>query len=93
MPDKCCVEGCRSRRRKGVKSHLSFYRIPRDVDQVSEELQRRWLLALRREDWKENSLDNTRVCSAHFISGMITATIIYLPQNITNLPSLSSSSS
>ncbi|KAJ7991944.1 hypothetical protein DPEC_G00289110 [Dallia pectoralis] len=60
MSAVCCAVGCKTR--VGTEG-LRFYRIPLDLDR-----RRRWLVALRRGDsWSPTK--DSRVCSAHFLSG------------------------
>ena len=67
MTGSCCIFGCS--KRKSTHPHLTFYTFPT----VKKNLARRraWLQAIRREDLKdEQKIDNARVCSLHFVSGM-----------------------
>ncbi|XP_012990894.2 zinc finger protein 436-like [Esox lucius] len=56
----CCAIGCKNRvGTEGVR----FHRIPQDLDR-----RQKWLVALRRGDsWSPTK--DTRLCSAHFVSG------------------------
>lgn len=62
MVHTCVVAGCRNRRTPGTT--LSFYRFPRDPDR-----KQRWIAAVNREGWVPN--EGSRLCSTHFISGML----------------------
>lgn len=66
MVHTCVVSGCRNRRTPGTA--LSFYRFPRDPER-----KQRWVDAVNREGWQPN--DGSRLCSTHFISGMMTALV------------------
>ncbi|KAM9424077.1 uncharacterized protein KZ484_003030 [Pholidichthys leucotaenia] len=63
----CCAVGCMNRWKDG----LHFYRIPSTSTPVRALQRRLWLKALRRRDWTEESIQNWRVCSSHFISGKV----------------------
>ena len=70
----CCIVGCtnRSGRDKGV----SFYHIPaiilnqgKQTAELSSKRQLQWIASINRKDWVPSG--NSRVCSAHFISGIL----------------------
>ena len=63
MPSSCCVVNCSNRKKKN--STLKFYSIP-----INPEQRKRWLNAIRRENWSEVEINNARVCSEHFLSGL-----------------------
>nr|XP_055051016.1 uncharacterized protein LOC129436797 [Misgurnus anguillicaudatus] len=63
----CCAVGCRNR--NGKKDGLHFYRIPSTRTPFDNKRRLLWLQALKRTDWSEVNIRNSRVCSAHFISG------------------------
>ena len=52
---------------------LSFYRIPFGTTTEKEKHRRQlWVAAIRRDRWSEKKIDNARICSLHFISGIAT---------------------
>ena len=61
MPSSCCAIGCTQRysKAKGVK----MYRFPTDPDR-----KKAWVNTIRQVGWQPNF--HSRVCSAHFISGL-----------------------
>ena len=67
----CACIGCSSR--GGKNKDESFFRLPTVVVQqtkkLSEQRQREWLAAKRRQDIKPENYKYTRVCSDNFISG------------------------
>ena len=67
MPDQCCIANCKNIRKKG--GSISFYRFPSDYDEKSNAIRIKWVSVLGLEDWSEERIDNSRVCSSHFISG------------------------
>ena len=69
MPDSCCAFGCANRRKRGEKS-LSFYRIPFGSNEELQELRKRGVAAIKRENWSDKQIENVRICSAHFVIGM-----------------------
>ena len=64
MPAHCCAWNCTNRNKPSAKTELSlrFYRFPRDPERRA-----RWAAAVRRVDFTPN--ENTRICSAHFVTG------------------------
>ncbi|XP_051238686.1 peroxynitrite isomerase THAP4-like [Dicentrarchus labrax] len=60
MPLICCAAGCNNK--KGDPK-ISFYRLPQD-----EKRHHQWLAAIKRADWTPTA--NTRLCVAHFVSGV-----------------------
>ena len=69
MPDSCCAVGCTNHRSK--ESTLKFYRIPLGSDNKSLELRKKWETAIKQDKWTEMQIGNTRICSAHFLSGTV----------------------
>ena len=84
MPDFCCAFGCSNKRKTGSKSNISYYRIPFGTDPESLSLRKRWIAAIRRENWTDDQIDNSRICSKHFISGkskktlMVSRSLVFL---------------
>ena len=83
----CCVIGCANRSESG--RGIRFFRIPSSTNpvrrscQTTEDLRVRrrekwiWIAAIRRKDWATSA--DSRVCSAHFISG--TRIVFYVKVN------------
>lgn len=69
----CCVVGCQNRNAKIGKLH--FYRIPSLKTPFEANRRRLWLQAINRTDWTDETIRNSRLCSAHFISGIIFYTV------------------
>ena len=74
MVNYCRVYGCTNRSDR--EKNLEYYRLPRVIKNqreacktLSEERRRVWLAELN-QDFKGKNLDNIRVCSAHFLTGM-----------------------
>ena len=65
--DFCCAFGCSNKRKTGSKSNISYYRIPFGTDPESLSLRKRWIAAIRRENWTDDQIDNSRICSKHLI--------------------------
>ncbi|XP_029994515.1 v-myb avian myeloblastosis viral oncogene homolog-like 2a isoform X2 [Sphaeramia orbicularis] len=63
----CCAVGCQNRNAK--KNNLHFYRIPSLRTPFQANRRRLWLQAINRTDWTDEIIRNSRLCSAHFISG------------------------
>lgn len=59
---KCCIPGCGNSYKN--KGNLRFYRIPKDID-----IRNSYRLILRDKSVRIDS-DSTRICSAHFESGI-----------------------
>ena len=86
MPDFCCAFGCSNKRKKGSKSNIIYYRIPFGAYPESESvsLRKKWIAAIRRENWRDDQIDNSRICSKHFISGkskktlMVSRSLVFL---------------
>ena len=57
-----------NKRKTGSKSNISYYRIPFGTDPESLSLRKRWIAAIRRENWTDDQTDNSRICSKHLIS-------------------------
>ena len=68
IPDFCCAFGCSNKRKTSWKSNISYYWIPFATDPESLSLRKRWTAAIRRENWTDDQIDNSRICSKHFIS-------------------------
>ena len=68
MPSSCCVVNCSNRKKKD--STLKFYSIP-----INPEQRKRWLNAIRRKNWSKVEINNARVCSEHFVSGLFFSSI------------------
>ena len=72
------------KQKKGSKSNISYYRIPFGTDPESLSLKKRWIAAIRRENWTVDQIDNPRICSKHFISGkskktlMVSRSLVFL---------------
>ena len=71
----CLIVGCS--KRSGRDKNVSFYRVPKIITNKGsyiEELSRRrrkgFLTAISRDDLTDSILENDRVCSRHFISGV-----------------------
>ncbi|KAL2096931.1 hypothetical protein ACEWY4_006138 [Coilia grayii] len=69
----CCVVGCQNRYAHGLA--LKFYRIPRAKGPFNTNRRKLWLQAIKRVGWTEETINNARVCSAHFISGEVSMDI------------------
>ena len=84
MPNFCCAFGCSNKRKTGSKSNISYYRIPFGTDPENLSLRKRWIAAIRRENWTDDQIDNSRICSNHFISGkskktlMVSRSLVFL---------------
>ncbi|XP_068183247.1 zinc finger protein 182-like isoform X2 [Antennarius striatus] len=78
----CCVVGCLNRH--GTTKTLHFYRIPSLRSPLDAERRRLWLEAIKRTDWTAEKIRNSRLCSAHFISGEASLD----PENADFAPSL-----
>ena len=84
ISDFCCVFGCSNKRKTGSKSNIIYYRIPFGTDPESLSLSKRWIAAIRRENWTDDQIDNSRICSKHFISGksketlMVSRSLVFL---------------
>ena len=65
-----------NKRKTGSKSNISYYRIPFSTDPESLSLRKRWIAAIRRENWTDDQIDNSRICSKHFISGKSKKTLM-----------------
>ena len=76
MPDFCCAFGCSNKRKTDSKSNISCYRIPFGTDPESLSLRKRWIAAIRWENWTDDQTDNSRICSKYFISGKSKKTLI-----------------
>ncbi|XP_057195611.1 uncharacterized protein LOC130557658 isoform X3 [Triplophysa rosa] len=63
----CCAVGCLNRNRR--KDGLHFYRIPSSRKPFEAKRRSLWLQAIKRTDWTDEIIGNSRLCSAHFISG------------------------
>ena len=50
---------------------LSFYTIPWANNEETTNRRGRWIRAIRRENWSEKQINNARLCSAHFLKGML----------------------
>jgi len=75
MPISCAVHGC-SHNAQREKGKFSFFRIPKVIEcqgdqtrNLSEERRRTWISNIYRSGLEAINLDNTRVCSNHFVSG------------------------
>ena len=64
------------KQKKGSKSNISYYKIPFGTDPESLSLKKRWIAAIRRENWTDDQTDNSRICSKHFISGKLKKTLM-----------------
>ena len=71
MPDPCCAVAVLKKREKmaGSFAKAVFYRIPFSTDEESVALWKKWVAAIKRENWTDRSIDNVRICSDHFITG------------------------
>jgi hypothetical protein len=75
MVVKCAVIHCTNR--KDREKDLQYYRLPAVVTNQGEEWEklcsdrRRLWLAKLNQDFTNKNLDNIRICSAHFISGLL----------------------
>ena len=84
-----CVFGCSNKRKTGSKSNIIYYRIPFGTDPESLSLRKRWIAAIRRENWTDDQIDNSRICSKHFISGkskktlMVSISLVFLFVSVT----------
>ncbi|XP_065665775.1 uncharacterized protein LOC136087234 [Hydra vulgaris] len=58
MPNNCCAVGCSNVR-------TNYNDIKRSFEVEKRKL---WLLAIRRKNWFEKSIECARLCSDHFIS-------------------------
>ena len=65
MVKSCCAYGCTNRAVSKGESEdaVSFYRFPKGP----EERRRRWILAVKRENWQPT--EHSRICSVHFVTG------------------------
>ena len=83
-PDFCCAFGCSDKRKTGSKSNIIYYRIPFSTDPESLFHRKRWIAAIRRENWTDDQIDNSRKCRKHFISGkskktlMVSRSLVFL---------------
>lgn len=67
MPSSCCVVGCTNR--KTTHPMLNFYAFPTTKKNLNK--RNLWIKAIKREDFEtEKQIDNARVCSSHFLSGL-----------------------
>ena len=65
----CCVVGCGTR---SDRENVRLYRIPKVIKKkkhLSERRRREWPAAINRKK-TIGSLDNARICSSHFVSGV-----------------------
>ena len=60
----------------GSKSNISYYRTPFGTDPESLSLRKRWIAAIRRENWTDNQIYNSRICCKHFIIGKSKKTLM-----------------
>ena len=68
MPVYCCAVGCQN---LAGKSGKSFFRFPKDKKQ-----RKAWVIAVKRgAKWKPTIY--TRICSAHFVGGMLSVSCLY----------------
>ena len=84
MPVSCCTFGCSSRKKK----RRLFKFLPDSIWNHNREGKRRrnlWIRALKRVKWTETQIDNARICSPHFISGIILYTIALKDYSIMRL--------
>lgn len=72
MGKSCCVDDCKNRFNKN--SELSFYRLPK-----AKEKRSKWIAAIHRHNW--NPGPETWICSSHFVSGMLYASLYSLIGN------------
>ena len=71
-----CLIVCCGKRSGRDGQEISFYRVPRVIDnegdltqETTTERRRLWVSAISRDDLTDKILDNDRVCSRHFVSG------------------------
>ena len=76
MVNFCAVFGCSNRSNR--EEDRSFYRLPAIItrpnnkkQELSRERRATWLARIRREDLSSDPGEFVRVCSDHFISGML----------------------
>ena len=69
MPDVCCAVGCTNRRNKEIPG-LKFYRLPSTKSKEKAERREKWIAAIHRDHWPEKAMENARLCSAHFVTGI-----------------------
>lgn len=76
MPQFCAVVNCGNK--SGTSKNVAFYRFPSEkanngrVCQLRVKRRQAWINQLKRVDLTESILKNDRVCSVHFISGVLT---------------------
>ena len=87
MPYLCAVKGCSNNSSRDKQ--FRFYRFPKVIDnqgqetrKLSEERRRKWLENLDRKNMDEINLNNTRICSKHFISGEVSGVLKYIRNGI-----------
>ena len=76
MPSFCAVFNCSNRADR--EKDKSYYRFPSNIRNNGEEglklskLRReKWIAQICRKDLTEKKLENTRVCSDHFLTGKV----------------------
>ena len=74
MVNFCCVVGCSHRSNR--EERYSFYSIPAIIDTKGKQMKettkarrQKWIASIKRDGWQPAK--SSRVCSAHFISGLI----------------------
>ena len=65
----CCVPDCFSNSKRNPEP--SFYNLPNGKSKERQELPKKWLHMISREDFKDSGLGH-RVCSKHFVGGQKT---------------------
>ena len=70
MPDSCCAVQCTNMRGK-CDENIKFYRLPNMKNQQTTERRKKWVTAVKRENWpkSERQVNNARLCSEHFVTG------------------------
>lgn len=79
MSNACVVEGCESLR---LRDKYLFFRFPSEFnaegasDPIFTERRKRWILAVNRSDISEEDVNNERICSKHFVRGLLSSFVI-----------------
>lgn len=76
MPTTCIVIGCGNRR---FRDMVSFFNVPTircfkhniKKNELSKKRREEWLKAIQRADLTESKIRHEKVCSIHFITGII----------------------
>ena len=85
MPGSYCAVQCTNMRGK-CDENIKFYRFTNVKNQQITERRKKWVLAMKRENWpkSEEQVNNARLCSEHFVTGAIS----YDPFHIDYVPTV-----